>query len=146
VRFHRVLATALLTVIVAVPGAALAQERPAPDAQREQAFVEALRREDPVTADRYVALRDARAEAIVELRRVEAQYNAAGRELRALFTRHLVQARNKYAEASLALLDFYDERDRAAIQRYQEEIEKVTALTEERRRSRAELEKLRSPN
>jgi hypothetical protein len=145
VRFHHVLAAALLSLVVAASGAAYAQARPADETQREQAFVEGLRREDPASADRYVALRDARAEAIAELRRVEAQYNAAGADLRAIFTRPLVQARRKYAETSLALLDFYDERDRATVKRYQGEIERINALSEERSRMRADLEKLKAP-
>jgi len=86
------------------PSAAAQLPGGADDAAREQAFVEALRREDAAVADRYVALRDARAQAIAELRKVEAQYNAAGPELRGLFVRGLVQARKKYAETSLALL------------------------------------------
>ena len=139
------LAAALLSLVVAASGAAHAQARPADEPQREQAFVEALRREDPASADRYVALRDARAAAIAELRRVEEQYNAAGPDLRALFTRPLVQARRKYADTSLALLDFFDERDRATVKRYQAEIEKINAMSEERSRARAELEKLRPP-
>jgi hypothetical protein len=145
VRFHHVLAAALLSLVVAASGVASAQSRPPDEAQREQAFVEGLRREDPASADRYVALRDARTEAIAELRRVEAQYNAAGSDLRAIFTRPLLQARRKYAETSLALLDFYDERDRATVKRYQGEIERINALSEERSRMRADLEKLRAP-
>ena len=130
-------------MVVAAPVGAQAQTRSADETQREQAFVEGLRREDPASADRYVGLRDARAEAIAELRRIEAQYNAAGSDLRALFSRPLVQARRKYAETSLALLDFYDERDRATVKRYQAEIERINALGEERSRARADLEKLR---
>ena len=55
------------------------------------------------------------------------------------------EARKKYAETSLALLDFYDARDRAGIVRYQEEIDRINALIEERKRTRAELEKLLAP-
>lgn len=131
-------------VVVAAPGAAIAQARPAHES-REHAFIEALRREDPATADRYVALREARVQAIADLRRVEAQINAAGPELRSAFIQPLVQARKKYAEASLALLDFYEERDLVTIRRYQEEIDKINAMAEERQRNRAELEKLRTP-
>ena len=145
-RFLHLLAGALLILVVAASGAAHGQARPVDDPQREQAFVEALRREDPASAERYVALRDARTEAIAELRRIETQYNAAGTELRGLFTRPLLQARKKYAETSLALLDFFDERDRATVKRYQAEIEKITALGEERTRTRAELQKLLGPD
>lgn len=131
--------------MLALPGAAHGQARPAGDADRERAFVEALRREDAATADRYVGLRDARAQALAELRRAETMYNGAGPELRGMFARGLVQARRKYAETSLALLDFYEARDRAAIQRYQEEIDRIKAAIEDRTRTRAELEKLLAP-
>jgi hypothetical protein len=144
VRLHRLLAAAVLAVAIAAPSGVAAQARPA-DAEREQAFVEALRREDPAAADQYVVLRDARAQALAELRKVETQYNGAGPELRGLFVRSLVQARKKYAETSLALFDFYDARDRTTVARYQEEIGKINAVIEERRRARAELEKLLAP-
>ena len=137
--------TLLLAAAVMAPSAA-AQPRGGDDeAAREQAFVETLRREDATIADRYVALRDARVQALVELRKVEAQYNGAGEALRGIFVRPLRQARRKYAETSLALLDFYDARDSAGIVRYQEEIDRINALIEERTRTRAELEKLLAP-
>jgi len=143
-RGHRRLGLAVtLVALLAASPAATAQ--PAGETAREQAFVETLRREDPAVADRYVALRDARAQAIAELRKVETQYNAAGPELRGLFARPLLQARRKYAETSLALLDFYDARDREALTRYREEIGKIDAAVEARRKTRAELEKLLAP-
>jgi hypothetical protein len=120
----------------------LTQPRPSSEAEREQAFIDELRRDDVAVADRYVALRDARALALADLRRVETQYNAGGSELRGLFTRSLVEARRKYAETSLALLDFFDDQDRRLAARYQNEIGRINAAIEERQKTRAEMEKL----
>jgi hypothetical protein len=146
VRRHRLLRAALFAIIAAALGGSVAAQPPTTEeTERERRFIEALRRDDPAAADRYVALRDARAGALAELRRVEGQYNAAGPELRGLFVRPLVQARRKYAETSLALLDFHDERDRDLIGRYQDEIGKINAAIEARRKTREELEKLRAP-
>lgn len=92
-----------------------------------------------------MGLRDARAAALAELRRAEAQYRGAGPELRAVFVRGLRQAQVKYAETSLALLDFHDARDRALMITYQEEIGRITGVLEQRQKTRAELEKLRGP-
>jgi hypothetical protein len=122
--------------------AASAQTPAAQETERERQFVEALRREDPAEADRFVALNEARAKAIDELHRAEAQYNAAGPELRAAFTSSLRRAQQKYAEASLALLDFFDARERRAIARYQEEIQRVQKTLDDRQKTRAELQKL----
>ncbi len=119
------------------PGAAAASE----DA-RDRAFVEGLRREDPASADRYLALRDARNRAIAEVQKAEATFNAAGRELRGLSLPRVRAARRKYVETSLALLDFLDARDRRALQRYHEEIDRLTAILDERAKTRAELEKM----
>ena len=113
--------------------------------EREQSYLDALRREDAAAAERYVALRDARGQALTDMRKVEAQYNAAGSQLRGLFVNALRQARKKYVESSLALIDFFDDRDRLNIGRYQEEIAKLNALIAERQRTRAELEKLLAP-
>ncbi|MBM3217228.1 MAG: hypothetical protein FJZ38_00840 [Candidatus Rokubacteria bacterium] len=143
---HRLVRAALFSIIaVALVGRVAAQPATTDDAERERRFVEALRRDDPAAADRYLSLRDARAHALAELRRVEEQYNRAGPELRGLFVRSLVQARKHYAETSLALLDFHDARDRDLIARYQEEIGKINAVLDARRTSREELEKLRAP-
>lgn len=132
----------LFAVALAAPSAGPAQTRSAEETERERAIVEALRREDPAEADRYVALSDARAQAIANLRRVEAQYNAAGPELRSAFAAPLRRAQRTYAETSLALLDFFDTRERRAIARYQEEIQRINTLLEDRQRARAELQKL----
>ncbi len=111
------------------------------DDQRERSFVEALRREDPGNADRYVALRDARREAIAALQKAQAQYSAAGPELRPLVIRQLQDAQRQYAKSSLAFLDFLEARDRRTLARYQDEIGRITKALEEHARVRAELEK-----
>ena len=139
-RLHRLVVASLIALALAADAGA--QPAVGDEAERERRFVETLRRDDPAAADRYVALRDARAEALAELRRVETQYSGAGPELRGIFARPLVQARKKYAETSLALLDFYDGRDRDLITRYQDEIGKINAAIDARRKTREELEKL----
>jgi hypothetical protein len=132
-------------VLLASASGALAQTRGTSDEDREQAFVDALRREDAAAAERYVALSEARARALSEMRRAESQYNNANPQVRGLFVGTLRQARRRYAEASLALLDFFDARDQANVVRYQEEIGKINVLIEERKRTRAELEKMLTP-
>ncbi len=108
----------------------------------DQSFVESLRREDPATAERYVSLRDARARAAEEFQRAEAQYRAAGPALRTLVLPQVRQAQRKYAESSLALIEFLDGHDREALARYQSEIGRINGLLEERARTRADLQKL----
>jgi hypothetical protein len=141
-RLARVCATLLVAVLLSAPTPAPAQPRSAEDAERERAFIESLRREDPADADRYVALSEARAQAIAELRRVEGQYQAAGPELRSAFAAPLRRAQRRFAEAGIALLDFFDARERRAVARYQEEIQRINKIIEDRQRSRAELQKL----
>jgi hypothetical protein len=131
------------TVSVGVP-AGLAQGEA--DDERERGFVELLRREDPASAERYVALRDARRQAMAALQKTQSQYAAAGPELRPLVIRQLQDAQRQYAKTSLAFLDFLDARDRRFLARYQEEIGRITSVLEEHARVRAELEKqLREP-
>ena len=121
-----------------------AQERnTAADDERDRAFVEALRREDPAGAARYTELRESRRTAIAELQKVQARYAAAGPELRPLMLPQLKDAQRRYAETSLAVLDFLDARDRRALARYEEEIGRIKALLEEHTRTRADLEKMR---
>jgi len=110
--------------------------------ERERTFVEGLRREDPAEADRYIALRDARNQAVDQVQKAQQRYAAAGPELRPLFARELRDAQRQYAQRSLALLDFLDARERRALARYQEEIGRIKGILEERGRSRAELEKM----
>ncbi len=135
-------ATLVASLSVAVPGGLAQGSSNDADNERERAFVEALRREDPSGAERYVALRDARGQAMAELQRVQARYSAAGPELRPLVLRQLKDAQRQYAKSSLAFLDFLDARDRRALARYQEEIGRINTLLEEHARARAELEKL----
>lgn len=133
----------LLAFLVSSPPGAAAQARGgAGSDERERAFVESVRREDPAAAERYVALRDGRAQAIAELERVQSQYSAAGPELRVVFLQRLRQARRTYAERSLALIEFLDERDRRALASYEEEIRRLNAVLEQHAQARAELEKL----
>ena len=135
------LAAALLAALLAAPPIAAAQSRGGGD-DSERAFLEGLRRGDPVAAERYVALRDAREKAIAELQRVEAQYGATGRDLRPVFLPQVKQARHTYAETSLALLDVLDAHDRQAVAGYREAIGRIDALLEARQRTRAELQKV----
>jgi hypothetical protein len=133
----------LVLLLLALAGPAAAQVRdPAAEEAREQAYVDGLRREDAAIADRYVALRDARARAIADLRRVQGRFNAMPAGLRAGLVGEMRQAERAYAERSLALLDFLDARDRGAVARYEEEIGRVRRHLEEREATRAELEKL----
>lgn len=110
--------------------------------ERERLFIEGLRREDPAIAERYVQLRDARAHARSELELAEGRYRAAGPELRGAFIGPVRQAQRTYAQSSLALLDFLDDRERRAIERYREQIDRINAVLEQHRRVRADLEKL----
>ena len=127
----RLIAPVLFAVVLAAPSPGPAQPRSAEETERERAIVDALRREDPAEADRYVALSNARAQAIADLRRAEAQYNAAGPELRSAFSAPLRRAQRTFAETSLALLDFFDARERRAIARYHEEIQRINTLLED---------------
>jgi hypothetical protein len=139
-RTHR---APLILLLLALVGPAAAQPRdPAEEETRERAYVDALRREDAATADRYVALRDARARAIADLRRAQERLNAMPPALRPGLVGEVRQAERAYAERSLALLDFLDARDRGAIARYEEEIGRVRRHVEERGAARAEMEKL----
>ena len=141
------LGLALVAILSASVPAALAQP-PATEAddERERGFVEGLRREDPASAERYVALRDARRQAMAALQKAQSQYAAAGPELRPLVIRQLQDAQRQYAKTSIAFLDFLDARDRRFLARYQEEIGRINKVLEEHARARAELEKqLREP-
>lgn len=135
--------TLAMLALLALPGSGVAQPRGESEEEQERKFVEMLRREDPASAERWVALRDTRGQALSELREAENQYGAAGPALRTLALPRLTQARRRYAEASLAVLDFLDARDRRTITTYQDAIKRLNEILEERQRSRAELEKLR---
>ena len=135
---------ALTAVLATATAAGFGQERsPAADDERDRAFVEALRREDPAGALRYTELRDARRTAVDEIQKAQSRYGAAGPELRPVMLSQLKDAQRRYAETSLAVLDFLDARDRRALARYEEEIGRIKALLEEHTRTRADLEKLR---
>ena len=142
--FRGVVTATLIAAVIAPLPAARAQTPGSASVadERERAFVEGLRREDPGEADRYVALRDARNQAIAEIQKVQARYSAAGPELRPVFVQQLRDAQRHYATIALALLDFLDGREGRAVARYQEEISRINRTLEERARSRAELEKL----
>jgi hypothetical protein len=138
----RLVGAAALGVLGLSPGVlAQAPARPVDDA-RERQLVDALRREDPATAERYVQLRDARAQAVTNLQRVESEYQSAGAELRPVVLGQLRDAQRRYAETSLALLDFLEERNRKSLAGYQQEITRLNGTLEEYRRTREELEKL----
>lgn len=131
------------TLSVGVPACRAQSEA---DGERERGFVEGLRREDPASAGLYVALRDARRQAMAALEKAQNQYAAAGPELRPVVIRQLQDAQRQYAKSSIAFLDFLDARDRRFLARYQEEIGRITKVLEEHARVRAELEKqLREP-
>jgi hypothetical protein len=133
-------------VILAIATAAVAQPRTVDDdTAREHTLIEALRAESGALADRYIALRDERARALAGLRKVEAQYNGIGPGLRQIYAAPYRDARRTYATASLALLDFFEARDRAMITRYQEEIGKIDGFIEQRRQTRGEFEKMLAP-
>jgi hypothetical protein len=135
------LAAVLLLVLV---GSRADGQPPAPGsrAEREQGFVEALRREDPAQAERYTALRAAQEAAVADLERAQTRYNAGGPELRPVALPQLRQAQRKYVETSLALLDFLDAHDRRTLVELQQQIERMTRVRDERARSRAELERM----
>ncbi len=140
--FRHVMA-ALCSILLATSADVRAQARgPAADNERESAFVEALRQEDPAGAERYITLRDARAKAVGELERAQQRYNAVGPELRAVALPQLRQAQRTYAESSLALLEFLDARDRRLLENYQVEMSRINKILEERARARDEFQRL----
>src|SRR5262249_28992690 len=133
-------AVALVALLLATAGGAQAQ------GGDESAFVEALRREDPASAERYVALRDARSKAIAELERVRDQYGAVGAELRSVALPRLRQAQRNYAESTIALLEFLDARDRRLVATYQDQITRINKALEDRARKREEMQRLLQGN
>lgn len=135
---------AMLVAILTSPLVAAAQPDKGDSTARERAFIEALRREDPVSADRFIALRDAQQQALAELQSTESRANAVPPVLRPSFLPQLKQARQKYVESELKILDFLDERDRAIVARLEEEIGRFKRELEKRQKSRDELKKLLS--
>ena len=123
--------------------AALAQPAgpPRPGGDEDASFIEFLRRQSPALAERFIALRAAREAAFAELQQAAARYSGGGSELRAVSLPVLQQARRRYAEASLAMLDFLDARDREAIARLEADMARVTRSLEQRARDRAQIER-----
>jgi hypothetical protein len=133
---------ALLLALLALPDVLSAQADKGDGAARERAFIETLRRENPASADRFIALRDAAQQALAELRRREARANAMPTGLRGPLLPGLKQAERNYVDAQFKILDFLDERDRRIIANLQEEAAQFKRALEERQRSREELKKL----
>jgi hypothetical protein len=138
----RTVLCALLLASLALPSITAAQPDRGDGAAREQAFIEMLRREDPASAERFIALRDALQQAVAELRRKEGQVNAMPPTLRGTLLSQLKQAQRTYVDCQLKILDFLDEHDRRVIARLQEDIAQLNQALEDRRRSRDELKKL----
>lgn len=134
---------AMLLALLALPDVLSAQAARGDLAAREREFIETLRRENPASAERFIALRDASDQALAELRRRESQINAMPTaELRGPLLPPLKQAQRKYVDAQFKILDFLDERDRRIIATLQEEAAQFKRALEERQRSREELKKL----
>ena len=133
---------ALLLAILASPDVLSAQADKGDGAARERAFIETLRRENPASADRFIALRDAAQQAIAELRRREAQANAMPPGLRGTLLPQLKQAQRNYVDAQFKILDFLDERDRKIIASLEADAAQFKHALDERQRSREELKKL----
>ncbi len=108
----------------------------------DEGFIEYLRRQDPAAAERFVTLRSARDAALADYRQASERYSAGGPALRSVSLPALQQAKRRYAEASLALLDFLDERDRGLITKLEADIARVNRTLEERARDRTELQRM----
>jgi hypothetical protein len=108
----------------------------------DEGFIEYLRRQDPAAAERFVTLRNARDAALADYRQASERYSAGGPALRSVSLPALQQAKRRYAEASLAVLDFLDERDRGLITKLEADIVRVKRTLEERARDRTELQRM----
>ena len=133
---------ALSIVLAAAPAFGQPPAKSGAAAAEDAAFIEYLRRQDPAAAERFVALRDARDAALVDYRQASERYGAGGPALRPVSLPALQQARRRYAEASLALLDFLDARDRGVIAKLEADAARVKRSLDERARDRAELERM----
>ena len=139
----RAVLCAMLLAILALPDVVSAQAARGDAAAREREFIEMLRRESPASADRFIALRDASAQALAELRRREKEANAMPTpELRGPLLPQLKEAQRKYVDSQFKILDFLDERDRGIIKGLQEDVAQFKQALDERQRSREELKKL----
>jgi len=136
-----VLCAMLLTSLVA-PSIAAAQQDRGDAGPSEQAFIDMLRREDPTSAERFIALRDAERQALAELRRKEGRANAMPPSLQGALVPQLKQARRTYVESELKVLDFLDEYDHRTLVRLEENVAKLNRILEDRQRQREELKKL----
>jgi hypothetical protein len=134
-----------MILLALVTGAARLDAQPAGGAPRDgaEAFAETLRRTDPEAHARFVRLRDARERSAEELQRLEGRYRGVAPEGRLVLLPSLRAARRQYADDSLALLEFLDERDRRTIEELRRGIEQVTAMLQQRQKAREELEALR---
>ena len=132
----------MLLAILASAFVSAAQPDEGDSAAREKAFIEALQRENPASVARFIALRDAQQKALAELQSTEGRANATPPALRPSFLPQLKQARRKYVDSQLKILDFLDERDRGIVARLQEEIGRFNRELEGRQKSRDELKKL----
>jgi hypothetical protein len=136
----RRLAGAALALALLAPAAGA--QTPAPPDAAADSFADMLRRTDPDAYARFVKLRDARDRSIADLQRAQDRYRSGGPELRALTLPQLRAARRQYVADTRAFLDFLDDRDRTTIEEYRRAISRLTALLEERRKARAELDAL----
>jgi hypothetical protein len=134
----RTLVVALVVAIVALAAVPAGAQR-APDAE-EQAFLDMLKQKEPAVYARFIELRDERDRRRAEVERLQQQMRDAG-ELRAIVLPQLRAARRRWAESSIALIDFLDERDRSQIAAYQEAITRITEILDQRRQARDELKK-----
>ena len=138
----RCLLCAALLSVVGFPTFAPAQQGRDDQLAREQAFVEALRREDAASAEKFIALRDAQKKALAELQDREIRASSLPPSLRSSMLPQLKQARRKYAESQLEIFDFLDERDRKLMARLQEEMGRFSRELDERQKARDDLKKL----
>jgi len=137
------LAWLVLVALLAAPPAVAQTAGPGRAvADDDTGYVEYLRRQDPAAAGRFVTLRDARAAALAELQQATERYNAGGPALRPVSLPALQQARRRYAEASLAVLDFVDAVDRASIVKLETDVERLKRGLGEREKDRAQLERM----
>ncbi len=134
----------MLLAMLASPLVAAAQPDKDDSAAREKGFIEALRREDPPSADRFIALKDAHQKALAEFQSTESRANAVPPMLRHAFLPQLKQARQEYVDSYLKILNFLDEHDRRIVGHLQEEIGRFTRELAGRQKLRAELKKLLS--
>src|ERR1700693_5477706 len=127
---------AMLLAILASPFVAAAQPDKGDSTAREKAFIEALRREGPASADRFIALHDAQQKALAELQSTESRANAVPPLLRPSFLPQLKQARRQYVDSQHKILDFLNEHARGIVARLQEEIGRFNRELEGRHKSR----------